>query len=511
MAEDIDTLFARFLDAIARHDIDAAGRLLTGHLGSFALRDLDALWSAVAGLDIRSAAVYPAIAVFHPRQHELARLFPGRTPLPPLSTSPAGLGTADALPMSSVYAMAFAREAGRIRLARQYAEQIVAGTFYRAQTRIASPGEEWLLWFQLGKTSLTAGDLQLADRDFMSALGSVSASATLARVTQAYLALVAALRGDTTRARHFLELAAADSDRVGGHLWSLLATARALAEVEECAPTCGEAISALDRIEEQAPLWTYILLARTRYDELVSRPADSFGRIEAAALLYSPEIGSYAYDVLIGRRIESLILLARLNAARTVYEECAIDAPHCRLAGLALLFSEHDFAALDREIAAVLALRNLTPAQRVQADAFVALGAYVRSNGVSEYSASGLGRALSLRCHRRVALMFPPQLRAALEPYLSAELDDAWQHNTAKTTLWERRPGETAGSLTPRQLAMLRHLAQGRSYAQIAAAEHVTMNTVKTHMKLVFKKLGAQSSSEAIQTARRWGLLDSTG
>lgn len=508
MENTVETAFAQFCDAVAHADIDVAGLLLTEHLGAFISRDLDATRAAVAGLDIRLALMYPAVAVLHPRQYELTRFFPRGSSLPSFA-----IGRQDTELKTLVYVMTFVREAGRVRLAQKYADQIVERLVPLSRTirkgePLVNAGNEWLLWFQLGRTRLVAGELLRAYRDLTAAMGYVRGPGFLDRLTRGYLALVAALRGDTSAARQHLDQAGDELARVGSRLWGLHAAARAIVEVEEHTPECDDAVAALDRIEDQAPLWPYILLAQTRHAEVIGRSSDSLALIESAESIYSPEAGSFAYDVLVARRIEALIISARLPAARAVYEDRAFDAPHCRVASLALLVAEHDFDTLDRKLGAVLAVPNLTTAQRVQAQAFAALGGCVRDHAVPDSEAPGLGYVLSLRAHRRVALMFPSLLFDALDPYLSQDLRDDLQRRVLKIRLWDRGPVELIRSLTPRQVAMLRHLDHGLSYAEIAETEQLSVNTVKSHLKKLYKRLGASTSSNALVLARQWGLLD---
>ena len=52
-----------------------------------------------------------------------------------------------------------------------------------------------------------------------------------------------------------------------------------------------------------------------------------------------------------------------------------------------------------------------------------------------------------------------------------------------------------------RELAVLRELCQGRSNKAIGQALDLSENTVKFHLKRIFKKLGAESRAGAITTA----------
>ena len=75
---------------------------------------------------------------------------------------------------------------------------------------------------------------------------------------------------------------------------------------------------------------------------------------------------------------------------------------------------------------------------------------------------------------------------------------------TAAAKLAER---VTQVQLTPRELAALRSLADGRSNKEIAAALDIRERTVKTHLAHLFEKLGVTSRTEAIKVASRRGLV----
>jgi DNA-binding CsgD family transcriptional regulator len=66
---------------------------------------------------------------------------------------------------------------------------------------------------------------------------------------------------------------------------------------------------------------------------------------------------------------------------------------------------------------------------------------------------------------------------------------------------------QAALGISPRELAVLRHLAAGHSNKEIAAALNVSPNTVKTHVARLLEKLDARRRTEAIARARELGLL----
>jgi DNA-binding NarL/FixJ family response regulator len=67
--------------------------------------------------------------------------------------------------------------------------------------------------------------------------------------------------------------------------------------------------------------------------------------------------------------------------------------------------------------------------------------------------------------------------------------------------------GVTRVQLTPREMATLRLLADGKANKEIATALNISERTVKTHLAHLFEKLGVTSRTEAIKVATRRGLV----
>ena len=62
-------------------------------------------------------------------------------------------------------------------------------------------------------------------------------------------------------------------------------------------------------------------------------------------------------------------------------------------------------------------------------------------------------------------------------------------------------------SLTPRELDVLRLVCRGRTNKEIAVAMFVSEETIKSHMKGLFHKLGVHDRAEAVGIALQRGLL----
>lgn len=62
-------------------------------------------------------------------------------------------------------------------------------------------------------------------------------------------------------------------------------------------------------------------------------------------------------------------------------------------------------------------------------------------------------------------------------------------------------------TLTTSELIVLKHLPSGRTASQIATALGISVNTVKSHLRAVYAKLGTNSRAAALDQARHAGLL----
>ena len=68
-------------------------------------------------------------------------------------------------------------------------------------------------------------------------------------------------------------------------------------------------------------------------------------------------------------------------------------------------------------------------------------------------------------------------------------------------------PGSPALVLSERERELLPLLAGTLSQREIGAVLHLSLNTVKTHTRVLFRKLGVSSRSEAVVRARELELL----
>jgi DNA-binding CsgD family transcriptional regulator len=75
-------------------------------------------------------------------------------------------------------------------------------------------------------------------------------------------------------------------------------------------------------------------------------------------------------------------------------------------------------------------------------------------------------------------------------------------------TTFDGNPNALAAlGISPRELAVLREIAAGRSTKEIAAELNVSTNTVKTHVARLFEKLDAKRRVDAVNKARELGIV----
>ncbi len=121
---------------------------------------------------------------------------------------------------------------------------------------------------------------------------------------------------------------------------------------------------------------------------------------------------------------------------------------------------------------------------------------------------------------RRPFLDAPPQLRQLLRAHPQLSAGAAFLNPTAPDIPAPRRTADAQsgspspagrpaviGELSARELEVLQHLAQLLSTEEIAAAMFVSVNTVRTHIRSILRKLGATRRNEAVRRARELRLL----
>ena len=88
---------------------------------------------------------------------------------------------------------------------------------------------------------------------------------------------------------------------------------------------------------------------------------------------------------------------------------------------------------------------------------------------------------------------------------LLADIVDLLRGASAPSTDRERLP--QSDELSPSGLGVLRYLPTNLTRPDIARELYVSINTVNTHIRNIYSKLGARDRSSAVQRARQLRLL----
>lgn len=207
---------------------------------------------------------------------------------------------------------------------------------------------------------------------------------------------------------------------------------------------------------------------------------------------------------------------AALDAARRVSPQSALDA---RVALSRAWLAAGNVREARRTLAPALEARAGGLGERVRLEAWLtdALLSFRSDDRVR--GCRSLEQALVLGEAVRLRLPFVAE-RSWMRPVLARHHDLASAHRqflgpelVARNLVpAQRHPPEPEApiivdSLSNRERDVLRHVSEMLDTADIAAEMHISVNTVKTHLKSIFSKLGAPDRRAAVRLARQLNLL----
>ncbi|MGI9226571.1 MAG: response regulator transcription factor, partial [Candidatus Nanopelagicaceae bacterium] len=85
--------------------------------------------------------------------------------------------------------------------------------------------------------------------------------------------------------------------------------------------------------------------------------------------------------------------------------------------------------------------------------------------------------------------------------YMAAQIADRIRLNTEKNRSGIPVP------LTSRELEVVRHLSTGQPISAISGTLHVSMNTMKTHLRNIYRKLEVDGRENAVVKAKELFLI----
>jgi LuxR family maltose regulon positive regulatory protein len=228
--------------------------------------------------------------------------------------------------------------------------------------------------------------------------------------------------------------------------------------------------------------------ARPRLEELVRR-------VSAAEQAYALVGALAVLSLIAGDEDDDRAALALASRAVAIAEAQGLGAePLCGIVHLALgraLMHDGRLAEADERLGRGLELLGIESMLVERAHALLLLASVRQRRGDLVGAGALVERARGLI--ERFA--DPGSLPALLEQTVRA-LGSA-----------SRRPVEVAAPLTERELAVLRLLPTRLSNREISRELYVSVNTVRTHVQGIYRKLGVATRNEAVARARQLTLI----
>jgi LuxR family transcriptional regulator, maltose regulon positive regulatory protein len=202
------------------------------------------------------------------------------------------------------------------------------------------------------------------------------------------------------------------------------------------------------------------------------------------------------------------------SAAKEILEQAQVDAPAASEVALGLA----RLRLTDGEPESALALLSVDgggDASAASIECSVLAAIAYRALGQTEESRTAFGRALALgegESIRRPLLDAGPSLRELLSDHLRHSASHRWFASDLLSALNGNdargsAPAELLEPLTARETDVLRYLPTMMSNADIAGELFVSVNTIKSHVKSIYRKLGATQRRDAVHRARQLHLL----
>jgi DNA-binding CsgD family transcriptional regulator len=507
-----DGVAARLTDALARDDTATAALIVRDHMYEIWSERAELLGIALMRFTEADYAAHPALA--------LARDSAGLQASD--GTSPHRLDIEAVLP-TLTYAQqtqVLYLEMSLARYRREAEHSLAMGDEVRRRlvrtTRALhapqpfDPEPVWINQLALtetlfGDTSTAIADLREADR-----LSTADDRDSIRADNHAKLAVLLALRGNIAEARTALTRGRPlASWQPAPHEFTarIAETAAALIATESMSPDAEEILAAADRPVNEAAdeLWPVLLLARGRY-ALAHQGAAGVLELTATAAAAGPfPEGGLTQDVIASLTGSALVELGDLTRAQ---EALSGERPgwFVRVARLRLLIARGAHRQFQTDARRLLTAPRAPLAQRAETTLLSAWADLLHRGGPDPGSAMQIADVARDGLIRPLTTV-PRDVLTALAETLPSTRREGFE--AAFASLPGHSPATALAPLTERELGVLRALAEESSITELGRQLFLSPNTVKTHLRAVYRKLGVRSRDEALDEAARLGILPS--
>ena len=195
------------------------------------------------------------------------------------------------------------------------------------------------------------------------------------------------------------------------------------------------------------------------------------------------------------RRVDAEIADTALATERAWGPGAAAALARIRLAEARITLAEHGPHAALPALAQAVALAEAWDAPNIVVLALTSHATALWNAGHHAQARATLTKA------REHVETHPPR------PYAEHQLAELETHLGRRATAEARTRGALVEELTDRELAVLRALRGPLSAREIGAELHLSINTIKTHTKSIYRKLGVATRTEAVTRAHQLDLI----
>ncbi|KRB36959.1 LuxR C-terminal-related transcriptional regulator [Microbacterium sp. Root180] len=508
-----DDVITRLADALARDDTAAAAVIVRDHMYEIWVTRAELLGMALMRFTADDYAAHPALTL----ARDSAGLQAGGGAAPERLDIEAVLPTlSHPLQTQVIYLemslARYRREAEHsLALGAELRRRLVGTTRALHSAQPYDPEPVWINQLSmtetlLGDTSAAIADLREADR-----LSTLDERDPIRADNHAKLAILLALRGNVAEARTALaqshavaSWAPAPREFVG----RFAEIAAALIATESMAPDAEDALAAAHHPVNKAAdeYWPLLLLAQSRYALAHQRAALVLELTSTAAATGPYPESGLTHDVLSSLTASAYIELGDLTAAQHALTG---ERPGwlVRVARLRLLVARGAHRQLQADARRLLTAPRAPLAQRVEAMLLISWGDWLHRGRPEPSSAIQIAELVEHNDLIRPLTTVPRDLLTALAEALPAARRASFE--AAFAPLPAHSPATALSPLTERELSVLRALADHSSVTELGKQLFLSPNTVKTHLRTVYRKLGVRSRDEALDEAVRLGILPS--
>ncbi|MEV8358185.1 LuxR C-terminal-related transcriptional regulator [Microbacterium sp. NPDC076895] len=351
---------------------------------------------------------------------------------------------------------------------------------------------------QLGTTELLAGDTAAALADFRAALAATEGDTELGIRRDALIkqACALAMEGKLRDAEHVLVRAETErqpNNAYADRIRARTRLARALIAVERMDESAPELLSSLDH-DLLFEYWPLVLLAEGRWRLATGNPAGALDLVDSATEHRPLPAGSLGLCVATFLREMAAEMLGMPPAAPVRDPEslpalCALGAVRAMIVRADPLVAVHAARSLAYR-------RGVGPSVRLEALLLTALALQRAGLPADERISSAAATVAREEGLWRPLAVVPASVRDELPVSPPAHV---------RYVVVVAPP--PAVILTPREREVLAALASPDSLAQIAARLHVSVNTIKSQVRSLYRRMGVSSRHEAVAEATRLGLV----